>query len=106
MLFVSACRNLPIGTVENTQRFNESCAQRLDAIGDWNYWLNNGTKACEYAGTIQGRTKLMAVRIDAIHCKILDKMASAGPDRITPLVLVRRAIRQYLEREGRLDVKP
>jgi predicted transcriptional regulator len=54
----------------------------------------------------QGRTKLMAVRVDEIHCKILDEMASADPDRITPSTLVRRAIRQYLEREGKLDAKP
>jgi hypothetical protein len=52
-----------------------------------------------------GRTKLLTVRVDEIHCKILDEMAFADPDRITPSMLIRRAIRQYLEREGKLEVK-
>ncbi len=50
----------------------------------------------------QEKTKLIAVRLELSYCKALDSLALADPERTTVSTLVRRAIREYLQRQGKL----
>jgi hypothetical protein len=52
----------------------------------------------------QEKTKLIAVRVEESYCKLLDKIALADPERATVSTLVRRAIREYLQRQGKLEI--
>lgn len=46
--------------------------------------------------------KLIAVRIEPAHDALLEELAAADPERATVSVLIRRAIREYLQRQGKL----
>jgi hypothetical protein len=47
------------------------------------------------------QTKMISVRVDRSYVKMLDELALADPERATVSTLVRRAIRQFLERAGK-----
>jgi len=48
--------------------------------------------------------ELTGVRLDPSHLKALKELAEKDPDpeRVTVSTLIRRAVREYLERQGKL----
>jgi hypothetical protein len=48
---------------------------------------------------------LKAVRIEKVYLRLLAEMAQEDPDRATVSTLMRRAIREYLQRHGKMPAK-
>jgi hypothetical protein len=46
--------------------------------------------------------KLTGVRIEPSSIKALEDLAKNDPERVTVSTLIRRAVREYLERQGKL----
>lgn len=47
-------------------------------------------------------TEVVGVRVERSYVSSLKELAAADPDRATVSVLIRRAIREYLQRQGKL----
>jgi hypothetical protein len=55
------------------------------------------------AGVKHEGLKLVAVRIESSYHKLLTEVAKDDPDRASVSTLIRRAIREYLQRQKKLE---
>jgi hypothetical protein len=46
--------------------------------------------------------RLIGLRVDGEHYRLFEELASEDPERLTAAGLIRRAMREYLQREKKL----